>query len=127
MVAESVADPEANPQETDGIREPATGRFLPGNNANPLGRPRKGQTIAERVKVADDKVAKKAIKARDKRLQLTNMVGERAWSTYLAYNLGLPKQTFVMEQGEDKVAGFLASVIQGDYRVLPPGEPDPVS
>ena len=61
-------------------------------SANPNGRPRKGETLADKLARSDAKVARKAIAARDKRLQQLNMTGERAWSTYLAYNIGIPAQ-----------------------------------
>lgn len=97
-------------------------QFQPGNNANPHGRPRKGQTIADRVAKADAAIARKAIKARDKRLELTNAVGERAWTTYLAYNLGLPKQTYVIEQGDAAGMGWLQQLagetVDGEARAV---------
>ena len=85
-----------------------------GPSGNPAGRPRKGQTIAERVAKADAAVARKALKARDKRLELTNAVGERAWATYLAYNLGLPKQTYVIEHDDAPALAWLEALAQGD-------------
>ena len=113
------------------LDEPTTGRdrygrMLPGHTINPHGRPRKGQTIAERVAKADAAVARKAIKARDKRLELTNAVGERAWTTYLAYNLGLPTQPFRLDVGESPLMDFLmrhttaGHVVEGEHRILPP-------
>ena len=101
--------------------------FKPGDpRINTAGRPRKGQTIAERVAKADAAVARKAIKARDKRLELTNAVGERAWTTYLAYNLGLPTQPFRLDVGESPLMDFLmrhttaGHVVEGEHRILPP-------
>ncbi len=84
---------------------------------NPLGRPRKGETIAEKVARADAKVARKAIRARDRRLQLENAVGERAWSTYLAYNLGLPKQEYVITNGDDPLTLLFSEI--AERRQLP--------
>jgi len=76
-------------------------------SANPAGRPRKGQTLAERLAREDAKVARRAVKARNKRLELTNMVGETAWKTYLAYNLGLPAQKFTIEQTNSPMAELM--------------------
>ena len=102
------SDTDEQPADTIQIREPKTGRFVAGApSGNPHGRPRKGQTIAERVAKADAKIARDAIKARDKRLKLTNAVGERAWSTYLAYNLGLPKQEYVISRGDDPLTELM--------------------
>jgi hypothetical protein len=118
----------------DHLREPATGRFVAGHAPHPAaGRPRKGQTIADRVAKADAAVARKAIRARDKRLELTNAVGERAWATYLAYNLGLPAQKFILSQGVSEAdaldAILLANqgnreAVEGEYVVQPqaPGD-----
>ena len=92
-------------------------------SANPAGRPRKGQTIAERVAKADAKVARDAIKARDKRLKLTNAVGERAWSTYLAYNLGLPKQEYVISRGDDPLTELMQELAARRTPIYIEGEP----
>ena len=116
--------PAAEPDTTVQIREPKTGRFVAGApSGNPLGRPRKGQTIAERVAKADAKVAREAIKARDKRLKLTNAVGERAWSTYLAYNLGLPKQEYVISRGDDPLTELMQELAVRRTPIYIEGEP----
>ena len=88
------------------------------------GRPRKGETLAEKVARKDAAVASKALKARDKRLVREDMVGEKAWTTYLAYNLGLPKQPFVHTFEVDPLMGLLPKllesddVIEGEHKLL---------
>lgn len=104
-VSETATDTPQPADEAPLIAEPKTavvrGRpFQKGQSGNVLGRPRKGETIAERVKRRDDAVLGRALKARDKRLALHNAVGAREWSTYLAYNLGLPAQKFIVSQGQ---------------------------
>ena len=109
------------------ISEPATTRivgrpFQKGVSGNPAGRPRKGQTLAERLAAADERIARKAIRARDQRLTSLTQVGNRAWENYLAYRVGLPKQAFVMELGETAAASFLmrhnARVVDGEARLV---------
>ena len=112
--------PTDNRQDADLIAEPTTGRdrlgrILPGTTGNPHGRPRKGQTLAERLAKADAKVARDAIKARDKRLKLENAVGQKAWESYLAYTVGLPVQKYHVQTEQApadelyaRIAGMLA-------------------
>ena len=101
--------------------------FQKGQVANPHGRPRKGQTLADRLAKADAKVARKAIKARDERLSLTNMVGEQAWKTYLAYRVGLPAQKFIVTgptqaDALDQELDGVPLYIEGTSRLLTEGE-----
>ncbi len=115
-----VAEPAENADAEVQIREPKTGRFVAGApSANPKGRPKKGETLAERLKRKDDAIAAKAIKARDKRLLLPTMVGERAWTTYLAYNVG------IIEQADSPLLALLTKhvdVVEGESRLLPEGQ-----
>ena len=136
QIAEQVAAYDTETAESESLQgEPETtprrviGRpWLPGQTGNPNGRPLKGMTLAERVAAADAKVARKALRARDQRLVREDMVGEKAWTTYLAYNLGLPKQPFVHTFEVDPLMGLLPrlldpdDVIEGEHKLLDEGD-----
>jgi hypothetical protein len=98
--------------------------FQPGNNMNPKGRPKKGETLADRLRRKDEAIAKKAIEARDKRLLRNDGIGEKAWVTYLAYNLGRPVQPYISLAGTDDplLQMFSGAVVEGEYTVSE--EPD---
>ncbi len=121
-----VTEPDTNRTEEIQIREPGTGRFVAGApSANPKGRPKKGETLKERLARKDAAIAAKAIKARDKRLMQTNMVGAREWTTYLAYNVGVPAQKYIIEQADNPLLALLTKhvdVVEGEARLLDQGQ-----
>lgn len=99
------------------IAEPKTarviGRPFEKGHVGMGGRPRKGETLAERLARADAAVARKAIRARDRRLVREDQTGNRAWENYLAYRIGLPKQAFVVETQDAPMLAWLEALAAG--------------
>ena len=100
------------------------------------GRPRKGETLQERLEREDARVARKALRARNNRLMREDQIGNRAWENYLAYRVGLPKQAFVVETQDapgwtlmQRLAarGVLPAVVEGEARVIADGDAAPAS
>ncbi len=113
-----------------GNRNPVTGQFLPGNNANPNGRPRKGFTYLDKLQSAVNELAGELVAG----LIAKGIEGDVRAHVYLRDTLfGVPKQTLQVENDQpspyDLILGALASRMhqvtdeaspEQRYNVLPP-------
>ena len=87
---------------------------------NTAGRPPKGETLGEKYVKRLEKDADALIEAHVRRAKGDNVVAERAFTTALAYAVGLPKQTFVMQRGDDPYMALMAEIAAaGGMRELP--------
>lgn len=106
------------------------GRFKPGNDPrrNTAGRPKKGESFAEKYMKRLDKDADALIEAHVKRAKGENVTAERAFATALAYKVGLPKQPFTFEKVDSPLSALLQRMaerrglaVEGEFKVLEPG------
>ena len=88
-----------------------SGRWAKGNAGGP-GRPRKGESFAEQYMKRLDREAEPLIDAHIRRAKGNNVVAERAFATALAYKIGVPKQTFVVETQDSPMAALLTELAQ---------------
>ncbi len=119
--SERIAEPQAIYGETETlkpnlesvqpvvIRGPA-GRFLPGHAPKSPGRPPKGESFAEKYMKALDKDADALIQAHIKRGKGDGTAAERAFTLAAAYKMGLPKQTFVIHDGDSPLAALFSTL-----------------
>lgn len=101
-----------NPGAGDGIRDSATGRFLPGNRANPKGRPRKGESLPEKLRAATEKHADKIVAAALERVLRADSVGNRAFADIRDTVYGVPKQTLIVQRDDDPALSLLADLLE---------------
>ncbi len=97
-------------------------KWKPGQSGNPNGRPRKGESVMDQTKRLAATKSKQLAEAHVKRMMRTDSVGNRAWSDFNAYDVGLPKQTYVIEQADSPLLAFLTKhvdVVEGESRLLP--------
>lgn len=84
---------------------------------NTAGRPKKGETLLAYTEklVTKPRNMQAVAEAKLTRLLDTGSVGNRAWSDYRDTYHGVPKQTLVLQQGEDPLAALYAeiAVLQG--------------
>lgn len=84
------------------------GRFLPGQAPKSPGRPRKGESMPEKLRKRVEKDADRVVDAVVARLLREDAVGNRAFADVRDTVYGIPKQTLVLEQGASPLAAFLA-------------------
>ncbi len=77
---------------------------------NVRGRPPKGESFAEKYMKALDKDADALIQAHIKRGKGDGTAAERAFTLAAAYKMGLPKQTFVIHDGDSPLAALFSTL-----------------
>lgn len=90
--------------------------FAPGNNANPRGRPRKGETFADKYIKATERDADAMIAAHVERSKGKSAVAARDFELAAAYHMGRPLQKFVgvvAESGANALDEALAAYMAG--------------
>ena len=98
------------------------GRFARGIKLGP-GRPRRGQSVPEKLKAKVERHGDAVVKAAYERLLRTDSVGNRAFADMRDTVYGVPKQTLVLQQGDDPLALLLprllndAETVEGEYTV----------
>ena len=113
---------------TESISEPAQvergerGRFLPGKAPKSPGRPRKGRSILDSTQEIAERHWKAVAKAAVARLERDDAVGARAWSDYRDTYHGIPKQTLVLEAGQDPLTALFSEL--AEHKQLVSGEQD---
>ena len=107
------SDSQSEPPEVERGRG---GRFLPGKAPKSPGRPRKGRSIIESTQELAERRWRNVAKAAVARLERDDAVGNRAWSDYRDTYHGLPKQTLVLERGDDPYLDMMQQLaaIAGD-------------
>src|SRR3990167_2493587 len=123
--AESDAEQASNSDEPtrQSVPRGPSGHFLPGLAPKSPGRPRKGESVLEQTHKVVESKAKRAAQAKLKRMFRDDAVGNRAWADYRDTFYGVPKQTLVVQQGDDPLAALLPSLlndpdtVEGEYTV----------
>lgn len=113
--------------DTDNAPRRTVGRpFAPGNKYG-KGRPRKGESIPERLKraIEQPKTTEAIVQATVARLLREDAVGNRAFADVRDTVYGIPKQTLVLEHGESpadaldaRLAQLLGQTVDGEARLL---------
>lgn len=99
------------------------GRFAPGNRLGP-GRPRRGESVPEKLRAKVERHGDKVVEAVYQRLLRTDSVGNRAFADVRDTIYGIPKQHLVIEQSDSPLASVLASLhMRADYRLADVSEP----
>src|SRR5262245_31162515 len=84
--------------ESDNGRDPSTGRFTVGNNANPYGRPRRGKTYRELAANRPDEKKLAVILAMERKATVDGTVGAAEFLRDTAE--GKPTVTLIQETNE---------------------------
>ena len=99
--------------------------FAPGN-AFGRGRPRKGESFAEKYAKRVERDADALIEAHIRRAKGGNVVAERAFALAAAYKMGRPVQPYVVENADAPALAWLQALasgqgVDGTARELPNG------
>ncbi len=101
------------------------GLFLPGKAPKSPGRPKKGETFADRYRKAVEKDAKLLIKAHVERAKGAGVVASREFALAAAYAMGRPVQPYVNVGGDDPLQQLFErmatrqALTEGDNALLP--------
>lgn len=128
----TINDPlKSDTADTKTVAKPVRGRpFAPGNNANPRGRPKKGESFADKYRKRLEKDADALIEAHVVRAQGKGAVAARDFELAAAYAMGRPQQKYVVETQDSPLLAFLQRhtaalpYIEGEARLLPADDAD---
>src|SRR3990167_11011691 len=103
----------------------ARGRILPGHTLNPNGRIKAKPRVLDRTKELAERRAKRIARAWVSTMEQESAAGNRARADYRDTFHGVPKQTLVLQQGDDPLALLLPrllggsdDVIEGEHKLL---------
>ena len=104
----------------------STGKFQAGDawRGNRNGRPRKGESVPEKLRRKVEKHGDQVVEAVYQRLLRTDSVGNRAFADVRDTIYGVPKQTLVLESEQDPALDWLLAKagkqawIEGESRVI---------
>ncbi len=129
MTAEARSELDPNQEDENLIAEPETGSqqrdsrgyFLPGVSGNPNGRPKKGQSLPEKLRASIDRRADKII---DGQLSAAERGNTRAFVAAMSYAYGVPATKLIVQREDDPLTqwlmGMAAIEAVNDLPALPP-------
>ena len=109
--------------DTITVRKPRGKPFVAGDpRANTRGRPRKGESFAEKYRRHVEKNAGDLVKAHIERAKGSGVVASREFALAAAYTMGRPVQPYLNVGGDDPLTALFSEL--AEHKMLPSGEQD---
>ncbi len=120
LSTEDVLDPEDSKPDSPTVSGPFKPGYDPRRNSH--GRPKKGESFAEKYRKQVEKNAGKLVKAHIERAKGSGVVASREFALAAAYTMGRPVQPYLNVGGDDPLALLFTEL--ADHKMLASGEQD---